>query len=132
MAIRKTKILDLKSITGISTVGIFTAGVTATDAGTASTSYVKGLIAHNTGRATATFSVYINKDTNPVTTGYGITANRILRVDLASNETFFFEAPYPLTLTSTDSISVEVNAPSSGGTGIGSVVNVQLLGDVDI
>jgi hypothetical protein len=132
MSIRKTKILDVKSITGITTVGIFTAGVTSTDVGTAGTSYIKGLVAHNTSTHTATFSMYLNKDTNPVSTGYGITANRLLRVDLSSNETFFFEVPYPVTLTSTDSISVEITPPESGGTGIGTVINVLLLGDVDI
>lgn len=132
MAIRKTKILDLKSITGItSVVGIFTAGATTTDAGTAGTSYVKGLVAHNTGLGTCSFEVYIYKDTNPVTMGYGVTANRILKVDLSSNETFFFETPYPITLTSTDSIAIGIQSAASGS-GIGSVVNVQLLGDVDI
>ena len=132
MAIRKTKILDLKSITGItSVVGIFTAGATTTDAGTAGTSYVKGLVAHNTGLGTCSFEVYIYKDTNPVTMGYGVTANRILKVDLSSNETFFFETPYPITLTSTDSIAIGIQSAVSGS-GIGSVVNVQLLGDVDI
>lgn len=131
MAIKKTKILDLQSITGIATVGIFTAGVTTTDAGTAGTSYVKGLVAHNTGLGTCSFEVYIYKDTNPVSTGYGVTANRILKVDLAANETFFFETPYPITLTATDSIAIGIQSASSGS-GIGSVVNVQLLGDVDI
>jgi hypothetical protein len=60
-----------------------------------------------------------------------VTANRILKVDLSSNETFFFETPYPITLTSTDSIAIGIQSASSGS-GIGSVVNVQLLGDVDI
>ena len=132
MAIRKTKILDLKSITGIATVGIFTAGVTATDAGTAGTSYVKGLIAHNTGLATCGFSMYILKDDTSVAAADANEAKRILRVDLSPNETFFFETPYPITLTPNDAIAVDVRLGSSGGSGIGSVVNVQLLGDVDI
>lgn len=130
MPIRKTKILDVRSVTGVSTVGIFTAGVTSTDVGTAGTSYIKGLVAHNTGNGTATFSVYINKDTNPVTSANS--NNRILRVDLEKNETYFFETPYPITLTSTDSVSVDVRPPDSGGVGIGTVINVLLLGDVDI
>lgn len=124
MAIKKTKILDLQSITGItSVVGIFTAGTTTTDAGVAGTSYVKGLVAHNTGLGTCSFEMYIYKDTNPVTMGYGVTANRILKVDLSSNETFFFETPYPITLTSTNSIAIGIQSASSGS-GIGSVVNV--------
>ena len=140
MAFKKTKILDLKSLTGVTTVGIFTAGTTSTDAGTARTSYVKGLIAHNTGIATCGFSVYIVKDQTQVAPGVSEAneTNRILRVNLESNETFFFETPYPITLTPNDAIAVDIRLAEGladftmGGTGIGSVVNVQLLGDSDI
>ena len=136
MTIRKTKILDLKSLTGVTTVGIFTAGTTSTDAGTAGTSYVKGLIAHNTGLGTCGFSMYIVKDQTQVAPGVSEAneTNRILRVNLESNETFFFEAPYPITLTANDAIAVDVRVAggSGGGTGISTVVNVQLLGDTDI
>ena len=140
MAFKKTKILDLKSLTGVTTVGIFTAGTTSTDAGTARTSYVKGLIAHNTGVATCGFSVYIVKDQTQVAPGVSEAneTNRILRVNLESNETFFFETPYPITLTPNDAIAVDIRLAeglvdfSNGGTGISSVVNVQLLGDSDI
>ena len=140
MAFKKTKILDLKSLTGVTTVGIFTAGTTSTDAGTARTSYVKGLIAHNTGIATCGFSVYIVKDQTQVAPGVSEAneTNRILRVNLESNETFFFETPYPITLTPNDAIAVDIRLAeglvdfSNGGTGIGSVVNVQLLGDTDV
>ena len=140
MAFKKTKILDLKSLTGVTTVGIFTAGTTSTDAGTARTSYVKGLIAHNTGLATCGFSVYIVKDQTQVAPGVSEAneTNRILRVNLESNETFFFETPYPITLTPNDAIAVDIRLAeglvdfSNGGTGISSVVNVQLLGDTDV
>ena len=132
MALQKTKVLNITSVTGISTVGIFTAGVTSTDAGTASTTYVRSVVMHNTGLGTARVSLYINPDTNPVLTGYGITANRILRVDLAPSETTFFETNYPIVLTPTDAISVEVNQPDVGGTGIGSAVNFLINGDVEV
>ena len=136
MTIRKTKIHDVKSLTGVTTVGIFTAGTTTTDAGTAGTSYVKGLIAHNTGLATCGFSVYIVKDQTQVAPGVSEAneTNRILRINLDANETFFFETPYPITLTANDAIAVDVRVAggSGGGTGISSVVNVQLLGDTDI
>ena len=132
MALRRTKLLSIQSVTGIATVGIFTAGATSTDAGTASTTYVRSIIMHNTGLGTARVSLYVNPDTNPVITGYGITANRILRVDLAPSETTFFESNYPIVLTPTDAISVEVNAPDAGGTGISSAVNFILNGDTDI
>ena len=89
MALKKTQLLDITSITGIATVGIFTVGVTPTagGVGVASTSYIKNVIMHNTGLGTARVSAYINPDTTPVLTGYGVTANRFLRLDLAPNET---------------------------------------------
>ena len=132
MALQKTKVLNITSVTGIATVGILTAGVTPTDAGVAGTCYIRSVIMHNTGVGTARVSLYINPDTNPVPTGIGITANRILRIDLSANETSFFESNYPIVLTPTDSIGVEVIPPSAGGTGIGSAVNFLINGDTDI
>jgi len=117
MALKKTQLLDITSVTGIATVGIFTAGVTATAAGTASTTYIKNVIMHNTGLGTARVSLYLNPDTNPVSVA--VTANRFLRVDIAPNETTFFESTYPIVMTGTDSLSVEITAPDAGGTGIG-------------
>ena len=130
MALQKTKVLNITSVTGIATVGILTAGVTPTDAGVAGTCYIRSVIMHNTGLGTARVSLYINPDTNPVS--IAVTANRILRVDVAPNETTFFESNYPVVLTSTDSLGVEVNAPDSGGVGIGSAVNFLVNGDTDI
>ena len=130
MALQKTKVLNITSVTGISTVGILTAGVTPTDAGVAGTCYIRSVIMHNTGLGTARVSLYINPDTNPVS--IAVTTNRILRVDVAPNETTFFESNYPVVLTSTDSLGVEVNAPDTGGVGIGSAVNFLVNGDTDI
>jgi len=134
MALKKTQLLDITSITGINTVGIYTVGVTATagGVGVASTSYIKNIIMHNTGLGTARVSAYINPDTTPVETGYGITAHRFLRIDLAPNETTFFESTYPIVMTSNDSLTVEITAPESGGTGIGSAVNFIVNGDTDV
>ena len=134
MALKKTQLLDITSITGINTVGIYTVGVTATagGVGVASTSYIKNIIMHNTGLGTARVSAYINPNTTPVITGYGITANRFLRLDLAPNETAFFESTYPIVLTHNDSLTVEVSAPDAGGTGIGSAVNFIVNGDTDV
>ena len=134
MALKKTQLLDITSITGIATVGIYTVGVTATagGVGVASTSYIKNIIMHNTGLGTARVSAYINPNTSPVETGYGITANRFLRVDLAPNETTFFESTYPIVMTDRDSLTVEIGIPEEGGTGIGSAVNFIVNGDTDV
>ena len=134
MALKKTQLLDIVSVTGIATVGILTVGVTQTAGGVgiASTTYMKNIIMHNTGLGTARVSLYVNPNTTPGLTGYGVTANRFLRVDIAPNETTFFESTYPIVLTHHDSLSVEVNAPDVGGTGIGSAVNFIVNGDTDV
>ena len=132
MALKKTQLLDIVSVTGLSTVGILTVGVTQTAGGVgiASTTYIKNVIMHNTGLGTARVSLYMNPDTNPVSVA--TTANRFLRVDMAPNETTFFESTYPIVMTGSDSLSVEVLAPDVGGTGIGSVVNFIVNGDTDV
>ena len=134
MTLKKTQLLDITSVTGIATVGILTVGVTQTAGGVgiASTTYMKNVIMHNTGLGTARVSLYVNPNTTPVLTGYGITANRFLRIDIAPNETTFFESTYPIVLTHHDSLTVEVNVPGSGGTGIGSAVNFIVNGDTDV
>ena len=134
MALKKTQLLDITSVTGIATVGILTVGVTETAGGVgiASTTYLKNIIIHNTGLGTARVSAYINPNTTPVETGYGVTANRFLRIDLAPNETTFFESTYPIVMTHHDSLTVEVNVPDAGGTGIGSAVNFIVNGDTDV
>jgi hypothetical protein len=134
MALKKTQLLDITSVTGIATVGILTVGITPTAGGVgiASTTYMKNVIMHNTGLGTARVSLYINPNTTPVITGYGVTANRFLRVDLAPNETTFFESTYPIVMTHHDSLTVEVSAPDVGGTGIGSAVNFIVNGDTDV
>jgi len=137
MALKRTKLLGIQSVTGIATVGILTVGTTQTAGGVgiASTTYVRGVVMHNTGLATATSSLYVYPSSvaSPVT-GVGQTAYRLSRVDLRSNETFFFEMNYPLVLTNQEKIVVEVtqSASSVGGAGIGSAVNFQILGDTDI
>ncbi len=131
MALKKTKILDITSVTGIATVGIFTAGVTQTAVGTASTTYIKSVVMHNTGLGTARVSMYLNPNTTPVS-NVPVEANRFLRLDIAPNETTFFETNYPLVLTPNDSLSVDVIAPTDGsGTGIGSAINFIVNGDTD-
>ena len=136
MALQRTKLLDVTAVVGMSTVGIFTVGINTIRqgggaVGIASTSYIRSVIMHNTGLGTARVGLYVNPNT-PSVVGYGSTAQRILRVDIAPNETTFFESNYPIVLTYHDSIAVDVTAPDSGGTGIGSMVNFIINGDTDI
>ena len=135
MALRRTELLNVQSVTGIATVGIFTVGVTQTAGGVgiASTTYIRSIVMHNTGLGTARTSLYLYPSgTSSPVTGVGVTAYRLLRVDLAPSETTFFETNYPIVMTGSDKIVVEVNAPDSGGAGIGSAVNFLINGDTDI
>ena len=137
MGLKRTKLLGVQSITGISTVGILTVGTTQTTGGVgiASTSYIRGVIMHNTGLATATSSLYVypaGNNYNHTTVGVGTTAFRLARVDIAANETFFFEPNYPIVMTHHDSLSVDITPPDAGGTGIGSAVNFIVNGDTDV
>ena len=134
MALKRTKLLGIQNVTGISTVGILTVGVTQTAGGVgiASTTFLRGVILHNTGLQTCTSSLYIYDDGESEGSGAAITTRRIARVDLNSNETFFFETPYPITMTDGSQLFIEVGVSGNGGAGIGSMVNVQVLGDTDI
>jgi len=133
MTLKKTKLLNVTSVTGIATVGILTVGTTSTGGGVgiASTTYIRSVVMHNTGLGTARTSLYIYPSSQAVS-GVGVTAYRVLRVDLAPSETTFFETNYPITLTNQDKLVVEVNAPDTGGAGIGSAVNFLVNGDTDI
>ena len=135
MGLKRTKLLGIQAVTGINTVGILTVGVTETAGGVgiASTTYLRGVVMHNTGLSTATSSLYVYP--NGVSDiSVGQTAYRLARVDIASNETFFYEMNYPLVLTDGEKIIVEVTQPATevGGAGIGSAINYQILGDTDI
>ena len=135
MGLKRTKLLGIQSVTGIATVGILTVGTTQTAGGVgiASTTYLRGVVMHNTGLGTATSSLYIYPAAEAAT-GVGKTAYRLTRVDLNANETFFYEMNYPLVLVNQEKIVVEVTQPANtvGGTGIGSAINYQILGDTDI
>ena len=133
MALKKTQLLDVVSITGVNTVGILTVGVTQTSGGVgiASTTFIRSVVMHNTGLGTARVSLFLNNFTTPVL-AYGVTAARFLRVDLAPNETTFFETNYPIVMEDKDSLVVEILPPDAGGTGIGSVVNFIVNGDTSI
>ena len=135
MALKKTQLVGITSVVGLSTVGILTVGVTNTAGGVgiASTSYVKSVIMHNTGLGTARVSLYMNESAVQNAVATGVTANRFLRVDIAANETTFFETNYPLVMANWgDTLSVAIDAPDAGGTGIGSMVNFIVNGDTDI
>jgi hypothetical protein len=132
MGLKRTKLLNIQSVVGISTVGILTVGVTPTAGGVgiASTTYLRSVVMHNTGIQTAVSSLYIYPSSVSVS-GAANPAYRISRVELSPAETFFFEANYPIVLTDRDKVVVEVTQSGTSPTGI-HTVNFQILGDTDI
>ena len=135
MGLKRTKLLGIQAVTGINTVGILTVGTTQTAGGVgiASTTYLRGVVMHNTGLGTATSSLYVYPS-GVSDVSVGQTAYRLARVDIASNETFFFEPNYPIVMAHDETLVVEVTAPAAtvGGSGIGTIMNYQVLGDTDI
>ena len=135
MALKKTQLIGITSVVGLSTVGILTVGVTDTQGvvGIASTCYVRSVVMHNTGLGTARVSLYMNESAVQNAVATGVTANKFLTIDLAANETSFFEVNYPLVMSNWgDTLSVAIDAPDDGGTGIGSMVNFIVNGDTDV
>ena len=140
MGLKRTKLLDIKNVTGISTVGIFTVGITdcTGPVGVASTSYIRGVIMNSAvGLGSCTASIYLYPKSaqgqeKAGNTGIGETNYQILRVNLIKNETYFFEPVYPIVLVDRESIVVSVSGAVDNGSGIGTQVNFQILGDTDV
>ena len=140
MGLKRTKLLDVQVVTGIQTVGIFTVGITdcTGPVGVASTTYLRGVIMnHAVGLNSCTASVYIYPKSaqgqeKAGNTGIGDTKYQILRVNLIKNETYFFEPVYPIVLVDRESIVVSVRGAVDNGSGIGTQVNFQILGDTDV
>ena len=140
MGLKRTKLLDIKNVTGISTVGIFTVGITdcTGPVGVASTTYIRGVMMHSAvGLGSCTASIYLYPKSaqgqeKAGNTGIGDTNYQILRVNLIQNETYFFEPNYPIVLTDRESIVVSVRGAVGNGSGIGSMVNFQILGATDV
>ena len=140
MALKKTQLLPITTVVGVQTVGIYTAGLTATSVGVGTTSYVKSIIMHNAGAAanhaglgTARVGVYIYPNTGVTdrASGVGNSSYRILQIDLAPNETSFFESNYPLVLAPFNAIAVDDKQPDTGGSGVGTAVNFIINGDTE-
>ena len=144
MALKKTQLLPITTVVGVQTVGIYTAGLTATSVGVGTTSYVKNIIMHNAGAAanhagvgTCRVGIYIYPNTgvtdrvaNSGSTGVGQSAYRIAQIDLAPQETSFFESNYPIVLAPFNAIAVDVIA-SDNGAGVGTAVNFVINGDTE-
>ena len=141
MALKKTQLLPITTVVGVQTVGIYTAGLTATSVGVGTTSYVKSIIMHNAGAAadhagvgTARVGIYLYPNTGVTdrVSGAGNSSYRIAQIDLAPQETSFFECNYPLVLAPFNAIAVDVKQGDlAGDAGVGTAVNFIINGDTE-
>ena len=117
MALAKTSLSPIVSITGVTTVGIYT--------NPASTkSYIKGFVLHNAGVSSA-FCKLHDVANSAGSVGTASSNNQFFSQYINPGETTFLEYPYPLTLTATnDSVRFQ-------NTTAGQVINIQILGDRD-
>jgi len=115
---------------------VVNAGVTTTvyQVGSAKTTFVRTIAVHHASLGSTTAAVsqtvqilYVPNDGGSV--GVGTSGHRIARLNLAPDDTFFFEPHYPLTLDETgDSIQVFNEGYNYNGLSA-SPVNVLVMGD---
>lgn len=116
MALAKTSISPIVSITGVTTVGIYTNP-------SSTKSYIKAFVLHNAGVSTALCRLYEVKNSSG-SVGTASSNNQFFSQFLNVGETTFLEYPYPLTLTGTND-TIQLYNPDA------QVINVQILGDRD-
>lgn len=108
--------------------------VTVYEVGSAKTTFVRTIAVHHTSLGSTTSGIsqtvqilYVPNNSGSV--GIGTSGHRIARLNLAPDDTFFFEPHYPLTLDSTgDSIQVFNEGYNYNGLSSNSV-NVLVMGD---
>lgn len=112
---------------------IVSAGTTVTvyQVGSAKTAFIRTIAVHHAslGSTTAAVSQTIQILYVPSSVGIGTSGHRIARLNLAPDDTFFFEPHYPLTLDTTgDKIEVFNEGYFYNGLSA-SPVNVLVMGD---
>ncbi len=117
MALAKTSISPIVSVTGVTTVGIYTNP-------SSTKTYIKAFVLHNAGISSA-FCKLHQVPNSGGSIGTASSNNQFFSQYINAGETTFLEYPYPLTLTGTNDSIRFYNSVA------GQVVNIQILGDKD-
>jgi hypothetical protein len=117
MALAKTDIAPIVSITGVATVGIYTNP-------SSTKSYIKAFVLHNAGISSAFCRLY-QVPSSGGSVGTASSNTQFFSQYINPGETTFLEYPYPITLTGTNDGIQFYNSIE------GQVVNIQILGDKD-
>lgn len=114
MALQKTSLTPIVSVSGVSTVTIYT--------NPASTkTYIKAFVLHNAGITSAFCRLYDVASA----VGSASSSNQFFSQFINAGETTFIEYPYPLTLATENDTIRFYNSTA------GQVINIQILGDKD-
>ena len=117
MALAKTSISPIVSVTGVATVGIYTNP-------SSTRTYIKAFVIHNAGISSAFCRLYdVSNSSGSV--GTASSNNQFFSQFINAGETTFLEYSYPLTLASTNDSIRFYNSTA------GQVINIQILGDKD-
>ena len=115
---------------------VVSAGTTSTvyEVGSAKTSYIRSVVLYNSTVGTSSTDlsqqaqIYVVPN-NANSVGTATDGNRIARISLVANDTFFYELQYPIILSSTgDSIQVFNEGTFNLGAAT-NPINVLVLGD---
>jgi uncharacterized protein YabE (DUF348 family) len=105
------------------------AGVTAAvyTVGSAQTAYIKSILLHNLSSTGVQNAVIHLVQNNGGSVGTASSVTRIARIGISTNDTFFFEPAYPITIRSNnDTIQVYNEGITSNS------INVLILGDKEV
>lgn len=119
MALAQTSLGNITAVEAGQTTAVYTVG-------SAQTTYVRSLLLYNqsdTDIQTATVHVVPNSGGSA---GTAVTGTRIARIGISTDDTYFFECAYPITLTANGD-TIQVN---NGGTD--AAINVLVLGDREV
>lgn len=119
MALAQTSLGNVTAIEAGQTTAVYTVG-------SAQTTYVRSLILYNqSGSNAQNAKVYIVPNSGG-SAGTAVTGNQIARIGISTDDTYFFEFAYPVTLTANgDTIQVQ-------NEGTGAAINVLVLGDREV
>ena len=117
MALARTDLTPVYQVGAASTVGVVTVG-------SAQTCYIKSIMIHNLSQSSSqNVDIHIVPNSSG-SVGSSSSTTQIARLGIGTDDTFFFEPAYPITLVSNgDTIQVENEGQTP------SALNVIVLGD---
>lgn len=119
MALAQTKLGNIVAVQAGQTDAVYTVG-------SAQTAYIRSLVLYNSSSTLAqSAKIYVVPNSGG-SAGTAATGNTIARIGISTDDTYFFEFAYPVTLTANgDTVQVE----NEGGA---SAINVLVLGDREV